>query len=96
MIELNDVRLEKALKDALNEISKAEEKFPTWPQDAYRAVAVLGEEYGELLQALNEFTYEDKSTYEDVKKEAIQTAAMAIRFLKYINEYTFDKGFQIK
>lgn len=81
-------------EDILKEIAKARHKFPTWPTDPLHALAVLGEEFGELTKAVVEHTYEpEKSTYEDVEKEAIQTAAMAIRFLSSLPRYKF-KGCQ--
>lgn len=75
------------------ELARAVAKFPTWPTDPLHALAVLGEEYGELTQAVLQHIYEpytgepDDRTGETsnsasaVRSEAIQTAAMAIRFL---------------
>ncbi len=72
------------------ELAKATTKFPTWPTDPVHAAGVVGEEYGELQQAILEHTYEPhKSTKEDVRKEAIQVAAMAIRFLRSMDTYEF-------
>jgi len=77
------------------ELDKATHKFPTWPTDPLHAVAVLGEEFGELTQAVLQLTYEpDKSTQDDVEKEAIQTAAMALRFLLSLDKYDYSKGHQ--
>lgn len=92
----------KALADAqepvacvLAEVAKATAKFPTWPTDPLHALAVLGEEFGELTQAVLQSTYEPhKSTPDDVKTEAIQTAAMALRFLMSLNQYQFQCGEQ--
>lgn len=80
-----------------DEIGRAVFKFPEWPTDPLHAVAVLGEEYGELQKAVLQATYEpDKSTPEDVREEAIQTAAMAIRFLISLDQYEYAKGDQHK
>lgn len=68
------------LHDVLNEIDRAESKFPEFPTDPVHAAAVVAEEAGELVQACLELTYE-KGLYCDVKAEAIQVAAMAFRFL---------------
>ncbi len=79
----------------LAEVAKATAKFPTWPTDPLHALAVLGEEFGELTQAVLQSTYEPyKSTPDDVKTEAIQTAAMALRFLMSLNRYQFQCGEQ--
>lgn len=34
------------------ELDRAVVKFPTWPTDPFHALAVLGEEYGELTKAV--------------------------------------------
>ncbi len=79
----------------LEEIQKATAKFPTWPTDPLHAVAVLGEEYGELQKAVLQVTYEpDKATLADVRTEAIQTAAMAMRFLLSLEAYEYRRGEQ--
>ena len=78
-----------------HEVEKASTKFPTWPTDPLHAVAILGEEFGELTQATLQHTYEpEKSSIDDVRKEALQTAAMAFRFLLSIDEYKFQRGEQ--
>lgn len=70
-----------AEKDIHHELRKAEAKFPTWPVDILHAVAVLQEEAGELQRATLQYVYEGGSI-ESVMKEAIQTGAMVLRFLK--------------
>lgn len=81
------------IKDVLEELEQAINLHPEWPDDPYRAVAILGEEYGELVQAILQTTYEyPKSTRDDVRKEAVQTAAMAIRFLMSYSGYFYDEG----
>lgn len=48
-------------------------------------VCILGEEYGELCEAINETIFDngtDKGGYENMKKEAIHVAAVAIGFLE--------------
>lgn len=74
------------------ELDRAMKKFPTWPTDPLHAVAVLGEEFGELTKAVLQSVYEPhKSTHEDVCSEAIQTAAMAIRFVASLRAYQFQR-----
>lgn len=73
------------------ELSAAKAKFPTWPIDPIHALAILGEEFGELTKAVVEATYEPwKANSEDVLKEAVQTAAMAIRFIEGMGGYVFS------
>lgn len=74
----------------LKEIESAIEKFPTWPTDPLHALAVLGEEYGELNKAMLQLVYEPyKTSPSEVRKEAIQTAAMAIRLLCSLDKYNY-------
>jgi NTP pyrophosphatase (non-canonical NTP hydrolase) len=74
------------------EIDRAVRKFPTWPTDPLHALAVLGEEYGELNKAVLQLTYEPSkagSSVQEVRKEAIQTAAMALRFVMSLDKYQY-------
>ncbi len=74
------------------ELEKAKNKFPLWPTDPIHAMAVLGEEFGELTKDVLQLTYEPgKTTKENLRIEAIQTAAMAIRFLMSIDTYMFEE-----
>lgn len=76
----------------LNEIAKAineemklaETKFPTWPEDLVHGAAVVAEEAGELIKATLQEKYEG-GTLIDIKKEAVQTVTMAIRFLQNLS-----------
>lgn len=80
------------LYDVINEVGRATVKFPTWPTDPLHAVAVLGEEFGELTKATLQTVYEPhKSNLSDVREEAVQTAAMAIRFLMSLDRYEFSR-----
>lgn len=75
------------------ELERAIAKFPTWPTDALHAVSVVGEEYGELVKAVLQLTYEPhKTSIAEVRKEAIQTAAMAIRFVRSLERYDYERG----
>lgn len=86
--------LEEAIEEAQAEIGKAMRKFPTWPSDPLHALAVLGEEYGELNKAVLQLTYEphkEGSGAAQVRKEAIQTAAMALRFVMGLDCYKYAR-----
>ena len=82
--------------DKINaELARATTKFPTWPTDPLHALAVLGEEYGELTKAMLQLTYEPhKTTPEEVRVEAIQTAAMALRLAMSLDRYEYQPGEQ--
>ncbi len=68
-------------------------KFPTWPTRLIDAGNVVFEEAGELSKACLQVTYEPhKETLDGVRKEAIQTAAMAIRFLLSVDKYDCTPG----
>lgn len=74
------------------EIDRAVRKFPLWPTDPLHALAVLGEEYGELTKVVLQMTYEPHKagcSIHEVRKEAIQTAAMALRFVMSLDRYKY-------
>ncbi len=78
------------VNEVLAEIARATKKFPGWPTDPLHALAVLGEEFGELTRAMLQRTYEPhKATTEDVRTEAVQTAAMALRLLFSLDCYEY-------
>lgn len=62
------------------ELELAQQKHPNWPDDHIHAAAIINEEAGELIRAAIQYKYE-KGRFYDMHKEAIQTGAMALRFL---------------
>ncbi len=77
------------------ELTRATAKFPTWPTDPLHALAVLGEEFGELTKAMLHLSYEPgKATAADVREEAIQTAAMAVRLAMSLDHYEYKRSEQ--
>jgi phage-related minor tail protein len=85
----------KIYEEINDEVMRATRKFPTWSTDPVHASDVIAEELGELKQAILEVIYEPgKSTESDVRAEAVQTAAMCIRFLKSIDKYKYDPSDQ--
>ena len=90
-------RLVKVLSEITEELINAVVKFPEYPTDPLHALAILGEEYGELNKAVLQSTYEPhKTNLEEVKMEAIQTAAMAIRFILSLEEFNYEQSIQHK
>ena len=78
------------MEQVMAEVRRATEKFPTWPTDPLHALAVLGEEFGELSKSMVQLIYEPhKTTKSEVREEAIQTAAMAMRLLMSLDEYSY-------
>ncbi len=86
---------EDAFSEVFAELAKATRKFPTWPTDPLHALAVLGEEYGELTKDMLQMVYEPhKTSRENVRTEALQTAAMALRLFASLDEYQYKPGEQ--
>ncbi len=79
-----------ALAPVLAEMEKAARKFPTWPTRGTDAATIVAEECGELQQAVLQATYEGGDP-EAVRKEAIQTAAMALQFLLNLPDTRFER-----
>lgn len=84
------------IEEIMAEVARATVKFPTWPSDPLHALTVLGEEFGELQKACLQFTYEPHKdvTLDDIRTEALQTAAMAIRWAMSLGHYAFQPGHQ--
>ncbi len=76
---------EKVIQDLLAERQRQDSK---WGEQNYPSqfwTGILGEEYGELCEAINETVFDngsDKGGYENMKKEAIHVAAVAVGFLE--------------
>ena len=68
------------IKRIMSEVARAREKWPAWPYDNIHAAAIVGEEAGELIQAVVQEKYQPEKQA-DPYVEAVQTAAMCIRFL---------------
>lgn len=89
----NSEHMVNALEDITKELYRAIELFPEWPTDPLHAVSIIGEEFGELTQAVLDMTYAPhKVCVNDIKEEAIQTAAMAIRFYINLKHYEYKKS----
>jgi NTP pyrophosphatase (non-canonical NTP hydrolase) len=71
---------EQVIDDVFMELRKAEKKHPGWPNSLFEAYTIIAEEVGELAQAILQEKYE-KGTKNRIKEEAIQSAAMCLRFL---------------
>jgi NTP pyrophosphatase (non-canonical NTP hydrolase) len=85
--------LDEAMEAVRAEVAKATTKFPTWPTRIIDAGNVVSEEAGELAKACLQATYEKhKIEVGDVMMEAVQTGAMAVRFLMSMERYCCEPG----
>jgi hypothetical protein len=67
-------------EEILAEYARACAKFPTWPSNAAEAATVFAEEAGETVKAAAEAWWTGGDPQE-IEKEAVQAAAMAIRLI---------------
>lgn len=80
------------IDEILAEVKRAKKKHPQWPDHVVARAAIVSEEAGELLRSSLNYKYEatqplDKARWKaDMKDEAIQTAATAIRFLEGLKD----------
>ena len=79
------------ISEVLKELKRAKKKHPAWPQHIAARAGIVCEEAGELMKAALEIKYETgkdgkdySEQYKELKKEAIQTAATAIRLLEVL------------
>ncbi|QZE57922.1 hypothetical protein MPK70_gp046 [Erwinia phage pEa_SNUABM_33] len=76
-------REQAAINLILNELRDAETDHPTWPEECIHAASIVVEEAGELLRDCATFEENgDARLIENMRIEAMQTGAMALRFLK--------------
>lgn len=73
---------EDAVLMVVNELNKARSRYPQWPDNIVMAAAIANEESGEVVKACNNYYWRHgEDMPDDIAKEAIQAAAMWIRFL---------------
>ena len=71
--------------EVLDELLRAETKYPDWPADLIHQVAIMQEESGEAIRAALNHVYHGEPLA-DVREELVQTAAMCLRCLKNMGE----------
>lgn len=88
------MKVEDVLQVVLDEVNRATKLFPSWPTDPLHALIIVGEELGETVRETLQVAYEPEKTSrrETVREEAIQLAAMSIRFLLSIDRYEFTRS----
>lgn len=83
------------IQAVMDELQRATIKFPTWPTDPLHALGVVHEEVGELSKEVLQLVYEPhKTSPAKVREEAIQAAAMALRFAMSLDTYQYTPGAQ--
>jgi NTP pyrophosphatase (non-canonical NTP hydrolase) len=83
--------MNETINDIKAESKRACKKFPHWPTDPIHAAAVIAEECGELQKAVLEAVYEPhKGSRPNIRTEAIQTAAMCIRFIRSLDAEQYE------
>lgn len=83
--------MEPVLLAILDELHRAEGIHPDWPTDPVHAAAVIAEEAGEIVKAVNNIVDGKKKNKDsDYKTEAIHCAAMCVRFLKNLDSYDWN------
>lgn len=97
---IRNMKMDEIMADIGAELKQAMGKFNTWPTDPVHAVTVVTEESGELAKGVLHLTYEQhkfdsfEKGLDHVREEAVQTAAMAIRFLISLHDYDFSPSHQ--
>lgn len=87
--------LENLYQEVDAELQRATKKFPVWPTDPLHALAIVGEEFGELNKEMLQLTYEPHKTDKNkIRSEAIQTAAMALRLSMSLDTYEYKPSRQ--
>ena len=77
-----DVTVSDALWDVFEEYDRAIKIHGQWPADPIHGAAIIAEEVGELVQACLQAHYEPGAlTLDDARREAVQVAVTALRFL---------------
>jgi NTP pyrophosphatase (non-canonical NTP hydrolase) len=74
------MNLSEAIGLVVTELRAAIDKHPAWPDDQVHASAILAEEAGEVVRAAIDHEWAGGPT-KDIRKEAAQAGAMAIRLL---------------
>lgn len=78
-------QLQEILEAVVKELGEAMAKHPLWPVNVVHGAAIVGEQAGELVRAALHEAY-GLDNGPALRQEAIQTAAMAIRFLLNLGE----------
>jgi len=74
-----------AINEIIAERARQDEKWGEQNHHPLMWFSIIGEEYGEMCHAYNEFTFDDDFNHlEDMQKEAIQIAACCVAMIECI------------
>lgn len=79
------------INDVLAERQRQDEKWGEQNHELSKWTGIIGEEYGELCEAINETVFDNgpeeraKGGYENMRREAIHVAATAIEFIEMLD-----------
>lgn len=79
------IRQEEVISNILEERNRQDKKWGEQNHSPQFWTGILGEEFGEFCEAVNETVFDngsDKGGYENMRTEAIHVAAVAIGFLE--------------
>lgn len=79
-IYTNDAESASLLIAIHSEYARASNIYPKWPENLAERFAIVSEEFGEMAKAIND------GDMENLRIEAIQSAAMCLRFLLSLNK----------
>lgn len=83
--------LNRALSSVIDERKRQDEKWGIQDHDPTVWVGILGEEFGEFCQAVNETWFDNgpeakqKGGYENMRAEAVQIAAVAVQIVECLD-----------
>jgi NTP pyrophosphatase (non-canonical NTP hydrolase) len=81
------------LTEIQKERARQDEKWGEQNHHPLMWFSIIGEEYGEMLKAFNEYSFDnDFNHFEDMQREAIQIAASCVAMLECIDRMA-DKGY---
>ena len=72
----------KILTEILKELERAKEVHPHYPSNLANQLHIVGEEYGETIQAYNKWHDDKTGPKKNIKEELIQLGAMVLRTLE--------------
>lgn len=88
---MNGILLTPALLSVIKERKRQDAKWGEQNHDTNVWLGILGEEFGELCQAVNETWFDNgpeerrKGGYENIRAEAVQVAAVAVALVECLD-----------
>lgn len=74
------------LYDIVQEVKRAKEIHPVFPDTLVAMTAIMAEEAGEAIKEANLIEDEGKGSWENYETELIQCAAMCVRILEKLEQ----------